>query len=183
MTSAKKGESNMSKTTKIILLVVAIITLIGTIVGISIVKKDRYYDEDIIVQDVSKPETIEFQIENETYKITMPANTEFAIQKPNDTAFVISYAVGGTPIADDHTISFVKELPNDNLDKIKNGPHKSYISPKENGEVALYRCTEGELEGTTCFLIIFKDKDYFVYFETREEIDDLKEMVDGLSIE
>ena len=172
----------MSKKAKIILLVVAIITLIGTIVGISIVKNDRYYDEDIIVQDVSKPETIEFQIENKTYKITMPANTKFAIQKPNDTVFVISYAIGGTPIADDHTISFVKELPNNNLDKIKNGPHKSYISPKENGEVALYRCTEGELEGTTCFLIIFKDKDYFVYFETREEIDDLKEMVDGLSI-
>ena len=100
----------MSKTAKIILLLVAIITLIGTIVGISIVKKDRYYDEDIIVQDVSKPETIKFQIENETYKITMPANTEFAIQKPNDTTFVISYAIGGTPIADGHTISFVKEL-------------------------------------------------------------------------
>ena len=66
MTSDKK-ECNISKTAKIILLVVVTLILIGTIVGISIVKKDRY-DEDIIVQDVSKPETIELQIENEIYQ-------------------------------------------------------------------------------------------------------------------
>ena len=171
----------MSK--KAVFIILAVAMLIAIVLGIGIGIKDGNIDVDQIIMDNAKPKTIEFNIENETYKITMPANLDYAIQKIDEKTFVIAYAIGGTPIAEDHQIHFVKELPNDNFEKIKNSSHTSFTVPKTNGEVAIYKCTRGELDGTTCFLITFSNKNHFVYFETSEGLEKLKELAQKLSFE
>lgn len=169
---------------KTLLIILTIIIGLGLIIGIgfgikAIIEKNE--PKDIIITDVSKPTTIEFNIDGEKYEITLDKDTDYAIQKNSENSFVIHYAIGGTPIAEDHSIRFVKEMPSTVLDEIKSGAHTSFIIPKENGEIAVYTSTEGEYEGLSCVLIVFADKNHFVYFETKEFPEDIKIIAEALS--